>query len=153
MASYVFDSNEFINLQRRQPIDIMPTLWNIIGEQMEKGVIISSREVYDELMIGGDELKDWAKIHKECFLPSTVELQNSVREILSVHRGLVEGGRKKNSADPFVIALAKQKQCKVVTEETRNGNPNSPKIPDVCDHYKIECIDFVTFARETKIRL
>ena len=96
MAIYVFDSNEFINLQRRQPIDIMPTLWDIIGEQMEKGVIVSSHEVYDELMIGGDELTEWAKAHKDCFLPSTVEIQISVREILSTHRGLVEGGKKKN---------------------------------------------------------
>lgn len=27
MAKYVFDSNIFINLQRRQPIDIYPSLW------------------------------------------------------------------------------------------------------------------------------
>lgn len=150
MPKYVFDSNVFINLQRRQPIDIFPSLWVKIGELMDNGIIISSREVYDEIMIGGDELEKWAKERKECFLPSDVSVQQDVRTILLAHRGLVEGGKKKNSADPFVIALAKQKRCKVVTEEVPTHNMASPKIPDVCDAYKIECIDFICFAREEK---
>ena len=116
MAKYVFDSNIFINLQRRQPIDVFPSLWEKIGELMDNGTIISSREVYDEIMIGGDALEGWATKRKECFLLPDVPVQQEVRTILLTHRGLVEGGKKKNSADPFVIALAKQKCCKVVTE-------------------------------------
>ena len=104
MAKYVFDSNIFINLQRRQPLDVFPSLWVKIGELMDDGTIISSQE----------------------------------------------GGKKKNSADPFVIALAKQQNCKVVTEEVPTHNMNSPKIPDVCAAYNIECIDFIAFAREEK---
>ena len=107
MAKYVFDSNIFINLQRRQPLDVFPSLWDI-------------------------------------------PVQQDVRAILSTHRGLIEGGKKKNSADPFVIALAKQQNCKVVTEEVPTHNMNSPKIPDVCAAYNIECIDFIAFAREEK---
>ena len=57
MAKYVFDSNIFINLQRRQPIDIYPSLWSRIGELMDEGTIVSSQEVYDEIMIGGDDLE------------------------------------------------------------------------------------------------
>lgn len=37
MAKYVFDSNIFINLQRRQPIDVFPSLWEKIGELMDNG--------------------------------------------------------------------------------------------------------------------
>ena len=150
MAKYVFDSNIFINLQRRQPIDIYPSLWSRIGELMDEGTIVSSQEVYDEIMIGGDDLEKWAKSRKECFVPSSVPVQQEVREILATHRGLVEGGTKKNSADPFVIALAKQEHCKVVTEEVRTRNEKAPKIPDVCDAYQVEGIDFVHFAREVK---
>ena len=150
MAKYVFESNIFINLQRRQPIDIFPSLWNRIGNLMDDGTIISSQEVYDEIMIGGDDLEKWAKARKGCFLPSSVPVQQEVRTILLSHRGLIEGGSKKNSADPFVVALAKQEQCKVVTEEVRTRNAKSPKIPDVCDAYQIECIDFIGFAREEK---
>lgn len=58
MAKYVFDSNIFINLQRRQPLDVFPSLWVKIGELMDNGTIISSQEVYDEIMIGGDDLEN-----------------------------------------------------------------------------------------------
>lgn len=150
MPKYVFDSNIFISLQRRQPIDIFPSLWNKIANLMSDGTVISSQEVYDELAIGGDDLEKWAKARKEYFLPSDIPVQQEVRRILFLHRGLVEGGKKKNSADPFVIALAKQQGCKVVTEEAPSHNANAPKIPDVCDACQIECMDFVTFAREEK---
>ena len=150
MAKYVFDANIFINLQRRQPIDIYPSLWNKLGELMTSGIIVSSQEVYDEITIGGDDLEKWAKSRKDSFLPSDVAIQTIVRTILQNHRGLVEGGKKKNSADPFVIALAKEKQCTLVTEENRNGNKDTPKIPDICDVYGIKCINFVDFSREEK---
>lgn len=150
MAKYVFDSNIFINLHRRHPIDVFPSLWAKIGELLDDGTIISSQEVYDEIMIGGDDLEKWVKARKKCFLPSEIPVQKDVQIILSTHRGLVEGGKKNNSADPFVIALAKQKNCKVVTEEVPTHNMASPKIPDVCEAYKIECIDFIGFAREEK---
>lgn len=151
MAKYVFDSNIFMNLQRRQPIDIYPSLWNKLGELMTSGIIISSQEVYDEIAVGGDELEKWAKSRKEYFLPSDVAIQSEVRTILQNYRGLVEGGKKKNSADPFVIALAKENQCTLVTEEKRNGNKDTPKIPDICDVYDIKCIDFVAFSIEEKL--
>ncbi|MBP3238703.1 MAG: DUF4411 family protein [Lachnospiraceae bacterium] len=151
MAKYVFDSNIFMNLQRRQPIDIYPSLWNKIGELMTSGIIISSQEVYDEIAVGGDELEKWVKSRKEYFLPSDVAIQSEVRTILQNYRGLVEGGKKKNSADPFVIALAKENQCTLVTEEKINGNKDTPKIPDICDVYDIKCVDFVTFSREEKL--
>lgn len=35
-------------------------------------------------------------------------------------------------------------------EEVRTRNEKAPKIPDVCDAYQVECIDFVHFAREVK---
>lgn len=95
MAKYVFDSNIFMNLQRRQPIDIYPSLWNKLGELMTSGIIISSQEVYDEIAVGGDELEKWAKSRKEYFLPSDVAIQSEVRTILQNYRGLVEGGKKR----------------------------------------------------------
>ena len=64
MAKYVFDSNIFINLQRRQPLDVFPSLWVKIGELMDDGTIISSQEVYDEMKLQND-LKDGESIRLE----------------------------------------------------------------------------------------
>ena len=75
----------------------------------------------------------------------------SVRSILAKYRGLVEGGKKKNNADPFVIAIAKMLKGTVVSEEVRSNNPCSPKIPDVCSGMGINCLNFVDFAREMKL--
>lgn len=151
-AKYVFDSNIFIGLQQRQPRDVYPSVWNKIDELMEDGTIISSMEVYEELSLGDDALSVWAKNRKECFLPSEISLQERVREILAADRGLVEGGKKKNCADPFVIALAQEKDCVVVTEEARSNNPSVvPKIPDICEKYGVKHINFVGFVREMKL--
>lgn len=151
-ARYVFDSNIFIGLERRQPRDLYPSVWKKLDELMDNGTIISSMEVLDELSTGDDDLLIWAKNKKESFLPSDVSLQQRVRKILAEDRTLVEGGKKKNNADPFVIALAQEKSCIVVTEETRSGNPNvAPKIPDICEKYGIPYINFVGFARDMQL--
>ena len=151
-AKYIFDSNIFINLQRRQPIDIYPSVWDKIGSLMEGGIIISSREVFDEITGSDDDLSKWAKKRIEYFLASDTDVQNSVREILKQHRGLVEGGRKKNNADPFVIALAQITGCSVITEEVRSNSQQAPKIPNVCEVVGVNYMDFVGFSREMKIK-
>ena len=148
---YVFDSNIFINLHQRQPRDIYPSVWNKIDELMANGTIISSREVYDELTRSDDSLSEWAKSKKEYFLPSEIPIQERVRKILSEHRGLVEGGKKQNNADPFVIALAQENNCELVTEECRSNSLVAPKIPNICDAYGVTCMNFVDFVRKLKL--
>ncbi len=148
---YVFDTNIFITLQRKQPVDVYPMVWDKIGQLMESGIVISSREVYDEIIMGRDALAEWVKQRKECFLPTTTDVQLMTRAILNKHRGLVEGGKKANSADPFIIALAIIKDSTVVTEEGKNRSLTAPQIPDVCEKENIDCIEFITFLRRNGI--
>lgn len=150
-AKYVFDTNIFINLQRRQPIDVYPSVWKKISDLMADGTIISSCEVFDEIARGKDALSEWAKKRKQYFIPSEINIQNGVRKILKEHRGLVEGGKKNNDADPFIIAIAKIADCAVVTEEARSNSEQAPKIPNVCEAYGITYMDFVGFSREMKL--
>ena len=150
MAIYVFDSNVFMDLQRRQPLDLYPSVWEKISDLMEKGIIISSHEVYEEIQAGNDELAEWAKARENSFFPSEESIQLIVREILVDYRAMVEGGKKKNVADPFVIAVAKAQKCKVVTSESPAGGQQPPKIPNVCLALSIECLSFVEFQREMK---
>ena len=46
-------------------------------------------------------------------------------------------------ADPFIIALAKTIKGCVVSEEKEK--PNATKIPNVCDHFNIECTNVQGF--------
>jgi predicted nucleic acid-binding protein len=149
---YVFDTNIFINLKNRYPSDIFSSLWEHIEELFENGVIISSDEVIEEIKRGNDDLEEWVKVRKKFFFPSNEPIQIIVREILSQFSGLVTTPKKPNAADPFLIALAKQMSCTVVTEENRSGIDTSPKIPNICSFYNIECIKFIDFLRENNIK-
>jgi hypothetical protein len=49
-----------------------------------------------------------------------------------------------------VIALARSRGWKVVTQEHPAKPGGRPKIPDVCQHYGIECLSLFEFFRENK---
>ena len=148
---YVFDTNVFINMQRHHPADVFGSLWQQIGVLIDDKSVISSEEVLDEIKAGDDYLVGWAKARKAAFLQSDELIQRFVRDILSKHGSLVTGYTRPNSADPFVIALAKIRNCTLVTDETRSGPGQPPKIPNVCDEYNVRYIKFVEFLRESKI--
>ena len=57
---------------------------------------------------------------------------------------LVSGG--KPVADPFVIARAKISGACVVTQEKKTDN--AAKIPNVCDHFGIRCINLEGFMEK-----
>lgn len=150
-ARYVLDSNVFINMQRHHPSDVFGSLWTKMANTIDNGIVISCNEVLDELSIGNDFLLQWAKQRNGAFLSSGVDVQHIVREILQQHPTLVTGTRKTNGADPFVIALAKLKNCTLVSDETRAGAGQPVKIPNVCESYGVRLIKFVDFLREVKI--
>jgi rRNA-processing protein FCF1 len=150
---YVFDSNVFINLQRNQPMDVYVSLWEKIDTMFDEGIIFSSYEVYEEISIGDDALVEWAKSKKDLFVLSSNELQQGVRDILKAYPQLILSGKRMNSADPFLIALAKKESCIVVTEERLSNNMIAPKIPDVCAKYSIESMNFINFLRNESITI
>jgi predicted nucleic acid-binding protein len=150
---YVFDTNIFIYMQRRFPEDIHESLWRIIEETIDSGIVISSEEVLDEIAKGNDSLIEWAQARKDSFVESYEDIQNIVRDILQKNDKFVLGSKKTNGADPFVIACAIVKSCKVVTEEFKSGSNNPPKIPNICEQYGVKYINFNDFCREMEIKI
>lgn len=150
---YVLDSNVFINMQRHHPLDVFGSLWAKMSDAIDSGIVISCEEVLDELSIGNDDLIKWAKLRNGAFLTSGADIQRIVREILQKYPALVTGTRKANSADPFVIALARQKGYTLVSDEAWAGNGQPIKIPNVCEAYGVRLIRFVDFLREVKISI
>lgn len=51
-------------------------------------------------------------------------------------------------ADPFLIAKAKIMDCTVVTEES--FKPTSAKIPNICKHFNVKCINLEGFMELEK---
>lgn len=148
---YIFDTSSLSKLKHFYP-DIFKSIWVGLDHLVQNGELISTREVWNELKRGNPHksVNEWLKQRKSLFtMPSSDELQ-FVAEIFKVahFQALIgEQQRLKGTpvADPFVIACAKINQGKVVTEEQLK--PNAAKIPNVCRHFKIPCINLEDFMQ------
>ncbi len=146
---YIFDTNSFIVLGHYFP-DRFPSFWERFNAAIAEGDIVSVREVFKELEGRGNRphLQKWIESNKEIFLIPSPEEMKFVGEIFKVphFRDLVtQKQRLKGTpvADPFVIAAAKIRNGWVVTEEEKKEN--AAKIPNVCEHFGIECTNLEGF--------
>jgi len=153
---YVFDSGPLIVLFRHYYPDRFPSLWKSFDALVLEQRIISVREVRKELEGHGDRLSDWVKDHREFFLTPTADELNFVTEIFKVthFQTLVRKKERlqgKPVADPFVIAKAQalEEGC-VVTQEIKK--PNAARIPNVCEHFDIPCLNLEAFMENEKWR-
>ena len=149
---YVFDNNSFRELGSYYP-DQFPTFWEKFNQAVTGGKVISVREVYRELKsyTRHPHISDWVEDHKDIFLlPNATEMR-FVSQIFSV-RHFQTLVRRKNRltgrpcADPFIIAKAQFLNGCVVTEETHT--PNAARIPNVCDHFKVDCTNLQGFMEK-----
>jgi len=146
---YVFDSSSFRVINHYFP-ERFPSFWKLLDEYVLKGQIISVREVYNELERQGIKpyLKTWVKVNKKIFLEPNEEEGIFIREIFTIsHFKNLIGNKQilngRPNADPFVISSARIKKACVVTEESKM--PNAARIPNICEHFKIDCIDIEGF--------
>lgn len=145
---YSFDANALIGPWRRTyPIDVFPPFWDHIDEMMQRGEITIVAEVFHELEMGGDDLYQWVSQRSIAVVEMDAPIQQSTRDILSKFPRLINARKQRSMADPFVIAHAKLIGGTVVSEEPKSGNPNQPRIPDVCDALGIPCITPLQYIR------
>ena len=154
--TYVFDTNSFRELERFYP-NIFKSLWVKLDGLVKKGMILSTREVWNELERGDlpPHLRTWLedKGREKIFTIPTSEEQQFVSNILSIRhfQSVIENKKLLRGipvADPFVIACAKVRKGTVVTEESYK--PNAPKIPNICKHFEIPWIDLEQLMQEQK---
>jgi len=138
--------------------EFFSTIWDGLDALTEDERLIASEFVLEEIKRGNDALVKWANEHKSIFKRTNREQIEIVKEIMSTHGSLVKHNSEENQADPFVIALAIEGKRKyedqmfpteefvVITDETYR--PERIKIPNVCQHYGIECIDRFGFFDE-----
>lgn len=145
---YCVDTSVFIeSWVRHYPIDIFPTLWDRFAEMIEKGNFVSPDEVQVEINKKDDGLAEWVKQHSKLFYLLDGPLQNATSEVMADFALLVDSAKGRSQADPFVIALAKINGGIVITEERNSGTLEKPKIPFVCNHYGITCINTIELIR------
>ena len=149
---YVFDTSSLRSLQHFYP-SVFKSIWHGLDTLIQQKKLISTREVWNEIErqnVSADVLA-WAKQNKQIFtMPSAAELQfvAQIFQIKHFQSLIGEQQRLKGTpvADPFVIACAKIKGGTVVTEEQLK--PHAAKIPNVCAHFSVPCIDLEKFMQQ-----
>jgi hypothetical protein len=148
---FVFDNSPLSALFRNYYRGIFGSLWGGFDSLVEEGRLVSTREVLREIKDGSVEsLRVWAAEHKELFATPTAEQGAFVAEIYKVPhfqqnietKKLLKGGR---NADPFVIARAAVDGATVVTME--KVTPHAAKIPNICEHFNVPCMDLEEFMK------
>lgn len=140
---YVLDTNSIRVIGNYYP-ERFPSFWEKFDAGVDQGLIVSVREVYNELDFQNTDqiLREWIENHKGMFIILSREETEFVSQIFSIahFRTLIN---RKNMlrgwpvADPFVIASAYVKQACVVSEEVFKDN--GAKIPNICKHFGIDC--------------
>ena len=147
--AYVFDNNSFRVLGNYYP-DHFSTFWREFNQAVKVGKIISVREVRRELdfYVRHPHLSDWIERHKNIFLSPNATEMRFITDIFAVQhfqslvnkQTLLEG---RPCADPFIVAKANLINGCVVTEEA--VQPNAAKIPNICQHFGVDCTNFQGF--------
>jgi len=150
--SYIIDNCTLTAIFRHYYPESFPNFWikfeNLIGEQK----IASVREVKKEIeyLKRGDSLEEWTKNNPSFFHDPTVSELNLITKIYSVRhfkqnmdkRKFLQGGP---FADPFLIAKAMNNAATLITQE--QFKENSARIPNICAHFGIECMDLKSFLQ------
>ena len=150
---YVFDTSSFRVLGNYFP-NSFPSFWSNFDLAVSSGFIVSVREVYNELENQGNvkpHIVEWISTNRNIFSAPGDQETDFVREIFAVphFRQLIpriSQLRGRYVADPFIIASARVKNGTVVTEES--NTQNAARIPNICAHFNIGCLDLETFLEQ-----
>jgi len=134
-------------LARYYPVDVIPGLWDRLDAMIRAGELVAPDEVGREIAKQDDGLNAWVKDRPEQLIPLDDEIQRATSEVLDAFPELVKELSGRNQADPFVVALARVGSLTVVTQE-KGGSQARPRIPMVCQHFGVACMDVVSFIRD-----
>jgi len=147
---YVFDTNSLSELNAYYP-HIFKAFWTQFDAMVASGDVISTREVRPEVERSGkDNIVAWIKAHASVFTMPTGPETAFVAQIFAIPHFQALIGQKAllrgtPVAYPFLSACAHVRSGTVVTQEKLK--PNAAKIPNVCAHFQIPCIDLEGFMR------
>jgi predicted nucleic acid-binding protein len=153
---YSLDTSVFMDWQARYyPPDIFRSLISRIDDLIAKGECSAIDLVREEIdAVGTPELRSWAKSNKALFIPLDPEVQVEAASIEARYPDLMDPKSPYQSADAYVIALAKVKGGTVVSQETSAAEKRSAKrthyIPDVCRNLGVPCINLLGLMRREK---
>ena len=146
--TYVIDTSAVSALHKNFYRNRFPSLWKRFDKMVAEGRFTSCREASRELEDLGGTAYDWARANSALFVTPDAKEGAFVAQIYRVkhfqanieRQKLLKGGK---CADPFLIARAHCIGGTVLTMEKLK--PHAAKIPNICEHFKVECVDLEKF--------
>jgi hypothetical protein len=150
---YVIDTSVISALHRNYYPKNFPSLWKLFDGMVAEGRVTSTREAHRELEAAAQPAADWAKNNAGLFVIPDANEGKFVAGIYAVphfqnnieRQKILKGGK---NADPFLIARAACIKGIVLTME--HLQPHAAKIPNICDHFNVPCVDLEQFMQIEK---
>jgi hypothetical protein len=147
-TTYSFDTSALVDWWvRYYSPELLPSLKANVEAVITEGRFKASRYVLTELEQGGDELHEWAKLHKEeIFIEDDEDAQTIARSLIQKFSFAQHPKKGLTGADPFVIARAQLgNPVWTVVSGEKPTDANNPKIPYVCGQLNVPCLSFRQF--------
>lgn len=150
---YSLDTSSLMDWQARYyPLDLFPSLEQRVEQLIDAGECRAVWLVLEELnAVGTPDLRSWAAKHKKLFVGLTPEVQIEAASIQASYPELMDPKGLHDSADAYVIALAKLGKGIVVSQETsvneKHRSKQSYYVPDVCRSLGVSCINLQGLMR------
>lgn len=169
MDKFILDANIFITPYRQYyPFDIAKGFWGQMEDRLKLENVILLDVVRNELRKKEDNLAAWLD-GIEGLQVTTVQTQGIIQRYGDVLSFLQEspkytdvafrGWASDSIADGWIVATAIEMGAMIITAETGAGpisikNPSkNAKIPDVAQHFGVQCKDLFYFMRKMNIQL
>jgi hypothetical protein len=150
---YSFDTSVFMDWQARYyPLDVFQSLERRIADLIAAGQCGAVQLVREEIdAVAPANVRAWAGNHASVFVPMTPDIQAAGATIEAAYPDLMDPKGLHESADAYVIALARLRGGIVVSQETsateKRKAPKDHYIPDVCRELGVSCINLLGLMR------
>lgn len=159
MRHYIADLSVLRLLKDNYFPEIFKRLWKVIDERILNGTVVIIEPVYEEIKNGSEEdfLIQHLRKLKEYHGWSPAELPEGIEDVVRRITKKFEGriSYTGNEADPYIVgyALVKNKENKLFEYEyvvltAEKYKPNSAKIPNMCEEFKVPYIFLRDFLKE-----
>ncbi len=145
--AYLLDSDVLIRAKNdHYGFDLCPGFWAWLEQANASGVVHSVEAVYNEIVVGADDLAEWAKNHRAMFLPLTAD---EITAVASVNRWAndsqhYEAAAKADfatAADSFLIGHALAGGHTIVTHERVSDARKRIPIPNAATENGVSVVD------------
>lgn len=156
---YCIDTSALIDLGERHYPERLPVfkpIWNYVYQEIANGNIVSVDLVKEELESKADDWRSNFLLQANGMFQIDGDIENEFASVVSEiesKNGVFNINKHRerfmSGADPWVIALARNKQCTVVSSETKKLAHYG--LGEICKELKVPHMNLVKFFEVNKI--